>query len=92
MTEDDANVNDDSSELAKLAKSLVTDHRFVFKGMENLQNVSRNLFTLTTLYMDAYTFIAKEIWHVSACSHPRNVDGTLLGPYRRAVIEGNTDR
>ena len=64
MIKDDANVNDDSSELAKFAKSLVTDHRFVFKGMENLENVGRNLFMLTVLYVNAYTFIAKEIWHV----------------------------
>ena len=35
-----ANVNDDSAELAKFAKSLATEHRFVFKGMENTRNVS----------------------------------------------------
>ena len=93
--DDGANANDDSAELAKFAKFLLTEHNFVFKGMESSRNVSPNLSTSSTSYMDACSYslsVAKEKRHVSTYSHHQNTIGAFLWPYGGTSIEWSKDR
>lgn len=89
--DDDVNLKDDGPELAEFAKDLLSKpkHGFVFKGMENTLNVSRNYlfkFTLNPLST------ANENWDLQAHTDLRNIICPLFNHNTRPATARNQNR